>query len=342
MRQVSSYIILLIVLAACIDQVELSVGTEEPHLVVEGQITNEAPPYTIRLTYTGKYGYSGQNPDQQYVQGAQVKLTDDQGGSTQFVSVGLGVYQTVDSTFRGQIGRAYSVSVILSDGKRYVSKPERMPNVPQIDSLSASLIQTGNQSTPYAMAYSVYTHDPGEEKNFYRWTGYGYTNRLSVGKWCDSSRVSRCNNRCWSPVSNSAVQVYSDEAVNGNLIIGRDILQVPIYTIGPQLIEVQQYSVTQANYQFLLLYQQQNIRTGSIFDPLPGPITGNLVKATDPADRARGYFAVTSLTRKRIRNHTYNAPFYGALTSYLSSLDLPPGDCRNTYGQVPIVEPDGW
>ena len=342
MRQFISYCLLLITLVACIDPLELPIRQDEPHLVIEGQITNDAPPYTIRLTYSGNYGYGGQDPNQQYVQEAQVRLTDDQGGSTECVSLGLGLYQTLDSTFRGQIGRAYGVSVALPGGKRYVSKPERMPAVPLIDSLSATLIQTSNQFIPYAMAYSVYSQDPADQKNFYRWTANGYTNRLSVGEWCDSNQVSRCFNRCWYPVAEQSIQIYSDEAINGHQIRGYPVFYLPIYALGPQLVEVQQYAITQAHYQFLALYQQQQARTGSIFDPLPSPITGNLVNTIDPTDRARGYFAVSSVTRKRLRSFRYVAPFYGALTSYLASLILPPGDCRNTYGPVPFLEPDGW
>jgi hypothetical protein len=332
-----------LLVSACIDRVELLIRSEEPRLVIDGQITNEAPPYRVRLTYTGKYGgVNGQNPDNQYVNGAQVSLADDQGRLTRFVSTGQGIYQTTDFGFRGQVGRTYSLTVVLSNGKRYATKPERMPAVPAIDSISAKLIKTGNFATPYAFSYGANTQDPATEKNYYRWTGYGITNRLSVGVPCSLGSPALCFNRCWTTVSNDAVNIYSDEAINGNPIRGRQIVQVPIYTIGPQLAEIQQYGITQTNYQFWKLYQQQNARTGSIFDPLPAPVTGNLLNTNDPADIARGYFAVTSITRRRIRVDNYDAPFYGALTSFIASQILPPGDCRNTYGPVPVTEPAGW
>lgn len=341
MRRFISLIFVLSIVAACIDRVELPIRAEEPRLVVEGQITNEAPPYTVRLTYTGKYdAVTGQNPG---IGNAQVSLADDAGHSTPLVLNGAGLYQTTDRTFRGQVGRAYSLSVVLSDGRRYVTKAERMPAVPVVDSISAKVIQTSNQAKPYQVAYSVNTRDPAAEKNYYRWTAYGYTNRLSVGVPCSLGSTAMCNNRCWTTVSSDAVNVYSDDAINGNPLRGRVVLQIPIYAIGPQLIEVQQYGITQANYQFWKLYQQQSARTGSIFDPLPAPVTGNVINDNDPTDRARGYFAVTSVTRKRTRQQTYDAPFYGALTSFLFGQPVPQGDCRQTYGfQTPISEPDGW
>ncbi len=345
MRQLITYSLILIALAACIDQVSLPVRTEEPRLVVEGQITNEAPPYTVRLTYTGQYGGpSGQPVNEQYVKDAQVTMADDQGRSTRFASMGSGLYQTSDSSFRGQIGRAYSLSVVLTDGKRYATKPERMPAVPAIDSISAKLIKTGNLSIPYAFAYGVNSNDPAAVQNYYRWTAYGYTVRLSVGVPCSLGNPSRCNYSCWTSASNNSINVYSDEAINGNPIRERFVMQVPIYTIAPQLVEIQQYAITQANYQFWKLYQQQNARTGSIFDPLPAPVTGNLVNASDPTDLARGYFAVTSVTRRRLRQQNYpEVVFYPALVSFISSQIIPPGDCRDTYGRnVPLLEPEGW
>ncbi|UFH56563.1 DUF4249 domain-containing protein [Spirosoma sp. KNUC1025] len=343
MRQFIVYTLTLLALAACIDQVQLPVRTEEPRLVVEGQITNEAPPYSVRLTYTGKYsGADGQNPANQYVESAQVVVGDDQGRSARFVSLGQGIYQTTDTTFRGQIGRTYSLSIALADGKRYASKPETMPDVPAIDSVSAVVQQSPSLTKPFVVEYGVNTLDPAGEKNYYRWTAYGITTRLSVGVPCSLGNPNMCNYRCWTTVTNDLVNIYSDEDINGNAIRNRAVLQVPVYNLGPQLMEVLQYGITQANYQFLKLYQQQNARTGSIFDPLPAPVVGNVTNVSNTADVARGYFAVTSLTRKRFRQQTYSASFYGALTSFIASQLIPPGDCRNTYGNVPVTEPEGW
>ena len=339
------FLLITAMVVACIDPVELSIRTEEPRLVVEGQITNEAPPYTVRLTYTGKYsGPNSQNPSNQFVQDAQVMLTDDQGRSVRLVLAGLGIYQTSDTTFRGQVGRTYGLSIALSNGKRYVTKPEKMPAVPVIDSISARLARSNSIVKPYSIDYSANTSDPGTEKNYYRWTGYGYTARLSLGDPCSLGSPNRCNSRCWTLVATEVVNVYSDDAINGNPLRNQFVLRLPIYAVGPQLVEIQQFGITQTNYQFWKLYQQQNARTGSIFDPLPAPVTGNVVNANDPTDRARGYFAVTSITRKRLRQQNFpTAVFSPAVLSFISSQLIPDGDCRRAYGfSSPTLEPEGW
>ncbi len=339
MRQLIVYLLILSSFGACIDRVELPVRSEEPHLVVEGQITNEAPPYTVRLTYTGKY--SEGNVADQFVYGAQVSLGNDQGRSTQFKSIGAGLYKTMDSTFRGEVSRAYSLTVVLSDGKRYVSKPEQMPSVPVVDSVVTTFKRSDNFATPYRYFYSVTTRDPAAEKNYYRWSAYGIMTRKSTGVPCSpNAPFSICFDRCWITIVNNDVNVYSDEAVNGNQIRSQDVLSLPVYAVGPQLMEVQQYGITQANYQFWKLYQQQNARTGSIFDPLPAPVVGNLINVNDPTDVARGYFATASITRRRFRNRAPESAGT-AVYGFISTQIIPQGDCRNTYGPV-VTEPDGW
>ena len=339
------FLFLSVSVTACIDRVELPIRAEEPRLVVEGQITNEAPPYTIRLTYTGKYsGPDGQNPASQFADVAQVNLTDDGGRSVRLTWFGQGTYRTTDTTFRGRVGRSYGLSITLASGKRYTTKLEKMPAVPVIDSVSAKLARSKSLVKPFATDYSVNTSDPAAEKNYYRWTGYGYTTRLSVGVPCSLGSPNKCNYRCWTLVSTDVVNVYSDEAINGNPLRNRFVLQLPVYAEGPQLVEIQQYGMTQANYQFWKLFQQQNARTGSIFDPLPAPVVGNVINADDPTDRARGYFAVTSVSRKRLRQPGIPpAVFYPAVLSFISSQLIPDGDCRASYGyNSPVIEPEGW
>ncbi|GAB4032290.1 hypothetical protein GCM10028774_12370 [Spirosoma jeollabukense] len=105
----------------------------------------------------GPFARLFQNADDQYVKEAQVSLADDQGRSVRFMKMGQGLYQTTDSTFRGQVGRAYSLSIVLSTGKRYVSRAEQMPAIPAIDSVSGTLVKTGNFANPYTFSYAVNT-----------------------------------------------------------------------------------------------------------------------------------------------------------------------------------------
>ncbi|GAB4027228.1 DUF4249 domain-containing protein [Spirosoma gilvum] len=299
-------ILTMVLVEACIDRVDLPIRAETPRLVVEGQITNEAPPYTIRLTYTGNYS-SGQNPSDQYVKEAQIRLADDRGRSTGFRALGQGLYQSIDNTFRGQIGRTYSLSVVLSDGKRYASKPEQMPDVPAIDSVYvAGLIRDERSLYRYFLQFNILTTDPAGSHNYYRWLAKSYS-------------VLACSDYLWVPFQNSAVNLLSDEAIDGNAF-RRFVIKAPVFSAYPYLVEVRQYGITPASYQFWGLYQQQNSRTGSIFDPLPAPIVGNLINQADPTDKARGFFEVCSVTTKRVRFYDIEEIWRPGVQSYITSI----------------------
>ena len=343
MRSLLVSFLIINLLFSCIDRVDLPIRAEEPRLVIEGQITNDAPPYAVRLTYTGPFGLTDdQRPAVRVAANAQVSIADDRGRTVRFVVTAPGTYQTNDPTFRGEVGRTYSLTVVLADGKRYVTKPEQMPAVPPIDTISAKLSQTTNFNTPYRYQYTVSTSDPASQKNYYRWTAYGLTVRKSTGVPCSQGSTAICFDNCYTTAVTTEVNVYSDVAINGNPIRNLLVFQLPVYARWPQWVEVQQYGITQSNYQFWKLYEQQRARTGSIFDPLPASVVGNLINASDPTDAARGYFAVTSVSRKRIRNEAREAITSTAVFGFLASQPVPQGDCRRTYGPVPVTLPAGW
>jgi hypothetical protein len=74
-----SLFVLIISLSACIDPVALPIRQIERRLVVEGLITDEAPPYLIKLTYSGNLTSSLLIPEELAVNGAQATVSDNTG-----------------------------------------------------------------------------------------------------------------------------------------------------------------------------------------------------------------------------------------------------------------------
>ncbi|GAB3332446.1 hypothetical protein GCM10027299_38950 [Larkinella ripae] len=330
--------------SSCIDQVSLPIRNEAPQLVVDGLITNEKPPYSVRLSYSGSFVFGQETPQDQTISNATVTLSDDAGRSTAMRHDPFkpGFYRSTDSSFIGQPGRTYTLHIRLADGKSYVSAPEKMPANPGIDSVYARFTPTESITLPYQYYFYADITDPATETNYYRWTAYTYTSRIAVGIPCCLGCPGRCYDRCWLQYASQDVNILSDQGVNGNRLPQRLVMRSPIYNPGPTLVEVQQYCLTPAAYQFWKLYKEQQSRTGTIFDPLPASVIGNISNVNDPEDRALGFFGASALVRKRFReqgNDTYGPAIYG----FISSIIVPQGDCRATYGyQSPIVEPPGW
>ncbi|MGA0560709.1 DUF4249 domain-containing protein [Larkinella sp. VNQ87] len=331
-------------LASCIDQVSLPIRNEKPQLVVDGLITNEKPPYTVRLSYSGSFTFDQENPQDQKITDATVTLRDDAGRSTSLAhdAMNAGFYRTTDSTFVGQPGRSYTLTIRLADGKTYVSAPEQMPTVPTIDSVYARFTPTESVALPYQYYFYADVNDPANQANYYRWTAYTYTARRSTGVSCCLGCTAICFDRCWVQYFSQDVNILSDNGVNGNRLPQRLVMRSPIYTPGPTLVEVQQYSLTPAAYQFWRLFKEQQSRTGTIFDPLPASVMGNITNTSDPTEQALGFFGASAVARKRFRE-TGEATYGQAIYGYISSVIVPQGDCRNFFGrQTPVVEPPGW
>ena len=159
----------LLGLLSCVEEVNLPIRQIEPRLVVEGLITTDPPPYAVKLTFTGQFSSLSQLPEGLTVNGAVVTVSDDQGRTVRLKPDPLtpAYYYLRDSTFRGQAGRSYTLRVKLEDGRTFVSKPERIPDVPPIDRLDAAY-QRAPAGPPSPDTYTVLldTQDPPTPGNY--------------------------------------------------------------------------------------------------------------------------------------------------------------------------------
>lgn len=316
---------------SCLDEVKLPIRNEKPRLVVEGQISSDRPPYFVRLTYSTSFGYDDSPAGPVPAPNATVSISDQTGRRVVLIPDGRpGHYRTVDTSFVGRVGNRYTLSVNLPDGQRFVSRPETLPAVPPIDSVYGVLTKTDNLSAPFVYAFYVDARDPAGETNYYRWTARAYSSKISTGVPCSLGSTSFCYFRCWVPVASQEFALFSDNATNGNPIRRQLVIRSPVYALGPHFVEVKQYGLTREAYQFLQRFREQQSRVGSIFDPLPAPIIGNIVNADRTDEYALGYFQAVGVTTRRLQNYGREAE-RPDLRSFLTSLPVPFGDCRRVF-----------
>lgn len=287
--------------SACVDEVELPARSIASRLVVEGLITNEAPPYSVKLTFTGAYNSLIYGQAEIPVNGAVVKLVEV-GGKTIMLeqdALSPAYYWTSDSSFVGRVGGRYQIAVTLPDGKSYISDPEELRAVPAIERLYAEYRQRPEAEISVPDHYEILldTKDPATAGDYYRWSGYSYVPRLSTG---EPIGFGICCNWCWVPIYGSRSEVMSDMLVNGNTVSRKSIMQSPVYYAGRHYVEVRQYSLTKSAYQFWVKFEEQRKRTGSLFDPLPASIEGNVHQADKPDLFALGYFGASAVSTRRL------------------------------------------
>ena len=347
------YLLILILSFSCVRKISPPIRESAATLVVEGTITTDSTPYSINLSYSGSFTNLfevSQNLSKYYITDAKVTIEDNLGDSTSCKWIGLGTYQSTDSNFVGIVGRTYTLKIYLTNGKVYVSKPETITAVPPIDSLTIFHDTTHiTDVRPDQFIISVNTLDQPATKNYYRWTASGYIARKSWGGscafyWapCGDPFSCLCHAQCDVYSADNDINILSDQLINGREIV-QPAFYVPIYWFGKDYVQINQYSLSQNAYIFWQQYLTQTNLTGSVLDPQPAPLLGNIYNQSDSSDIALGFFSASAVATKKI----IIIPFFIQLY-WLESVAgqfIKQGDCQVVY---PNALPDndtgapGW
>lgn len=147
---------------SCQEVSTLDVSDAPPQLVIEGKITDQPGPYTVKLHLSTSF----EEPvDKNLIENAQIRIFDDQGSEEILSQSAPGIFQT--ATLQGVVGANYTLEVTY-ENVTYTATSYLGP-VGEID----SLISTFNQeSTIKDDGYyvSLFAQKSSEEEvNYYRW-----------------------------------------------------------------------------------------------------------------------------------------------------------------------------
>jgi Domain of unknown function (DUF4249) len=319
------------ILSSCLDEVKIPLRQETEKMIVEGLFTNDSTENFLRLSLTTQYGTDNTIRP---VSDAFVEVRSTAGAKIQYRKDPrvFGVFKPEIADFNRKIGDAYYLYIKLADGREYTSSPEKIENPVSVKDITAKF-----RKVP-SFGYEVFinTKDPKETVNFYRWETNGYHVRRSGGTPLEAPYL-----RCNVPLKDDKLRVLSDVNVNGSLIIEQPVFFSPFYATGRHYIEVKQFGISRNAYLFWKKYEQQRVRTGTIFDPLPAALYGNVKNMKDKNDIAIGYFEVASISKKKtIIPDTLTAYDY----FFDNPLYLPPGDCMLIYENSIYSDriPKGW
>jgi hypothetical protein len=174
----------------CEKVVSIDLNNADPHLVIEGIVTDQPGPYTVTLSKTGTYFV-----DELFfppVTNALIVVTDDQGQKDTLKEITSGTYQS--SSLKGIVGRTYALDVV-AEGRPY-SATSSMPKKVYIDSLYARVRQESRGQPGYDITITF--KDPPEPGNYYRINA-----RSSAAIPADS-------------IDGRRYRVYTDKLTNGN------------------------------------------------------------------------------------------------------------------------------
>ena len=151
---------IIILFASCEDVIDINLNSSDPHLVIEGTITNQQGPYLVKISRTTNYFSSS---EQSFVSDALVIINDSEGNSETLSEVSPGIYET--ASIEGVIGRTYTLTVDI-DGEEYKAS-STMPDITPIEFVSYDKA-TAIQGEPEDYYVLTYFHDEIDVVNYYR------------------------------------------------------------------------------------------------------------------------------------------------------------------------------
>lgn len=161
MQRITFIIAITFLFTSCTKEINIDLKTSEPQIVIEGNITNEAGPYTVKISETVNFSDPNTYPP---VTGATVIITDNISITDTLKETSPGLYTT--SVLKGIPGTTYNLTII-AEGKTYAAT-STMPLPVNLDSLAFELFTNkGNSGGKEYLTLPVFT-DPAATANSYR------------------------------------------------------------------------------------------------------------------------------------------------------------------------------
>lgn len=157
MKNLFLIILSLFLITSCEKEIDLDLEDQSGKIVIEGNVTDQAGPYFVKITKSVAVTEANQYPA---IENAQVVLSDNTGQTETLQYVGNGTYKT--SAFIGQSGRTYTLK-INAEGQQYTAQ-STMPQAVSFDGLDQDSFMVGGE-TSYTLL-PVFT-DPSPLGNRY-------------------------------------------------------------------------------------------------------------------------------------------------------------------------------
>jgi len=218
MSYIYYFLILGLFLTGCVEKIEPDLKENAPKVVIEGLITNQPGPYTVKLSETNSFYTSTPPPG---IDNALVIISDNTGAIDTLKNTGDGVYLT--NTIKGIIGNTYDLSVFAKGITFHAVS--FLPPVTTIDSIFTNYYAEDDfiHKKGYYLAFSAI--EPKGRDDYYLWKFY--KDGILLNKPSD-------------------IQIASDEGIKENI----DGLESPyVFQMG-DTAKVEMYSLTEAAYNF--------------------------------------------------------------------------------------------
>ncbi|GAB4032213.1 DUF4249 domain-containing protein [Spirosoma gilvum] len=329
---------LLFVVSSCIDPYRPpEISSPDSYLVVSG-FFNSAPGTTSTIQLSRTQNLSDNKAPTAETK-AQVSI-ESQSKAVYTLKEGTGGMYSL-SGVTPQVGETYRLHIKTTKGQDYYSDYVPVVTTPPIDSVSWRVENDGVQ-------LSANTHDPKNNTHYYRWeydaTWQYYSVYTSTHELKNGQIIPRQDNvyTCWGSESSTNIMTYSTLRLSQDVVSRFPLTFIPGTSIRLGIrysMLVRQFALTQEAFNYFDQLGKITQNIGSIFDPQPTQIVGNIHSLTNTSDLVMGFFRVGTVETKRIFIDRVQLPNW-YMNNGLGSCDtdtLSAGDVR--LNQPGIISP---
>ncbi len=284
----------------------------ENFLVVDGFL-NVNGPTLIRLSRSQNLTDPEKPPAEER---AQVSVEGERGDQYRLVESEKGSYTLSSVAFGAD--QQYRLRIRTAEGKEYLSEYVAVKRTPPIDSVNWALTSDGVQ-------VYINTHDPRNDTRYYRWefeetweftTPYRANYVYNRGK---ITYVSENITRCWKTFPSTSIVLGTSSRLSEDVIYQYPLVLMPPSSEKHRIrysVLVRQYALTRQGYDYWQNLKKNTESLGTLFDPQPSQVLGNIQQVNNPEEPVFGFFSVSSPEEKRIFITRRELPDWGRTTGY--------------------------
>lgn len=305
-------------------------------IVVYGEMSNLAGPYTVRLNYTSAYSPFDPTEFQgQPIPGANIRVVDGSGLVTALTEIRKGMYQT-PATFLGQVGNKYRLEIRTADGLEIASDWQQLSIPVKLNSFT-STYKNAEKVENMSFKLQASLQDTRGTEDYYFVKRQDFIQFLTTcpNPPAPPAPVPICYNKCWQASQNTQPILADDTFLDGREL-DLPLTSIPYDDFTEWYVQLEVYHVDKATHQYWKRQEDQRILDGGIFDKVPAQIIGNLTCLNKPDRQVLGYFMVAGKSKERMlvdRYHGIPSESYQKLVRFIDFNKLryqnsPLWDCR--------------
>lgn len=317
---------------SCIDEIQLTVpGDGTDAIAIQGRIVYGEPSF-VTVGVSNAFDFSTDSRNAVVVK--SVEVMDDLGNSMEVPSVDIGVYEAAldeSSPLQAVIGRSYRVRVVTLDNREFESDFDPLLPVAPIESIELGFVEKlvvdniGGFDMEEKLAVFVNTVIDNSAEGGLLWE---VENIFQITDTPTDARIPMKTCYITEAVGRNKVSILQPNELTDPRVDRLELFDTDInFKFGEGIyFIVNQFSLSQAAYDYWEQVQILTERTGSMFDDPVGEVTTNIRNVLNPEDRAYGFFSASSYDFQRIR---VTEEFTGPVTPYCPPVvnNPPPFGC---------------